>query len=452
MTQYFDDFIFLANKLQATSGRLEKEELLKQAVDKPEIIRILQFIFDPFILSGISKKKIQRMQQLSALTDDVERYKEVTGLEPNDLLALLDYISAHPSGRDCDLQIIKTYIDLFVEDLLEETILCEVITKNLKLGVQSATLNKIFGKDTIRTFEIMLGDKYFDNPTKYLPEGTKFILTQKLDGTRCVIIKRSEDDIRLFSRQGQVVEGYPDIEEAARLYLPSGYVYDGELLKKNVDNLSSKDLYRATMKITAADAAKKDIIFNCFDLLPVDDFEKGFCAEPATSRKAHLHSLMEKCESEWIQEVPVLYEGTDQSQITYWLDKITAEDGEGVMINISSSPYECKRSRGLLKVKKMQTCDIEVIELEEGSGLNIGRLGAAVCNFIGPDKKIYTVRVGGGFTLEQRDYFWQNPDELVGKIIEVQYFEISSNESGTYSLRFPVFKHVRDDKTEISMF
>ena len=39
-----------------------------------------------------------------------------------------------------------------------------------------------------------------------------------------------------------------------------------------------------------------------------------------------------------------------------------------------------------------------------------------------------------------------------GKIVEVQYFEITKDKTGTESLRFPVFKHLRTDKTEPSLY
>ena len=65
---------------------------------------------------------------------------------------------------------------------------------------------------------------------------------------------------------------------------------------------------------------------------------------------------------------------------------------------------------------------------------------------------IYNVRVGSGFTATERDVFWRNPEKIVGKIVEIQYFEVSQNEKGGYSLRFPIFKWVREDKDEPSTF
>ena len=53
-----------------------------------------------------------------------------------------------------------------------------------------------------------------------------------------------------------------------------------------------------------------------------------------------------------------------------------------------------------------------------------------------------TVRVGSGFNLEQRRYYHQNPNEILGKTITVQFFEETTDQHGAHSLRFPVFKGI----------
>ena len=65
---------------------------------------------------------------------------------------------------------------------------------------------------------------------------------------------------------------------------------------------------------------------------------------------------------------------------------------------------------------------------------------------------IYINKVGSGFSKEDREYYWNHKNEILNKIIEISYFEISNNQNGTYGLRFPVFKHIRLDKDEISMY
>ena len=56
------------------------------------------------------------------------------------------------------------------------------------------------------------------------------------------------------------------------------------------------------------------------------------------------------------------------------------------------------------------------------------------------------VRVGSGFSIDQRKHYFNNPQDIVGKEITVQYFEESQNQNGEYSLRFPVIKVIHGDK------
>lgn len=433
----FKDFVSLCHKLAGTTSRLKKEEYLREYENNDYVKKCLYFRFNPYITTGISKKKISKLQQ--SFEDRI--------VDPNyDVLDLLDYIKEHNTGRDVDLSKLENYAEM---NSPYADIIYGLVSKELNLGIQATTLNKVYGDNFVPTFDLMLAMKYFDDPDKYLPDGTEFDITTKLDGVRCVCFY-DNDSIKFFSRQGQPIYGLNQLEEAVRENLTPGYVYDGELLLNRSD-LHSKDLYRATVKVTSADAVKENIVFNIFDRLLTEEFKRGYSDSISRDRKDALHAELQRNRSEFLKEVEILYRGTDKSRIQYWLDKITSEGGEGVMLNLCDSPYECKRSKVILKVKKMQSADLKCIAVEEGTGQNVGRLGAAIVQLPVEDK-VYEVSVGSGFTFEDREYFWNNRDEIVGKIIEVQYFEITQNQQGGYSLRFPVFKAVRNDKTEVSMF
>lgn len=444
-------FLNLIKKLQSTSGRIEKENILKEYQDDEEIKEIFKFIYDPYIVTGISTNKILKYRNncdtwLKQFNDQLSPDYSCV-----DLLAFLEYYKKHNTGCDFDIKYLIWYAKYRTSNDQEQDLIYQIISKDVRIGVQPITLNKIYGNKFIPKFDVQLAQRYFENPEKYLPEGTNFILSTKLDGIRCVCIY-DEDTPRFYSRQGQLIGGLDELMFEFR-QLPNGHVFDGELLLKNDANLDSKDLYRETVKVVNSDGVKKNIIFNCFDILRVEDFENGFCSTPATERKQILKKLLSKYNYQFIKNVENLYEGSDQSQITYWLNKITSEGGEGVMINISDAPYECKRTRGLLKVKKFQSADVRVIDIEEGTGANKNSLGAIKVEFLGPDDKIYTCKVGSGFKQDERKYFWNNPNEILNHIVEIGYFEITNNQQNSdYSLRFPTFKWLRPDKTEISMY
>ena len=136
-----------------------------------------------------------------------------------------------------------------------------------------------------------------------------------------------------------------------------------------------------------------------------------------------------------------MYIGSDLSEVEKWMSWAGANELEGIMVNLDK-PYICKRSDSILKVKVMSTCDIRVIGFEEGTGKYEGKLGALVVDYKG-----FNCGVGSGFTDADRTYIWDNKEEYLGSIIEVQYFEESKNAQGGISLRFPIFKKLRTDKS-----
>lgn len=436
-------FLNLIKRLQSTSGRIEKENILKEYSDDEEVKAFLHFIFNPYIVTGISTKKLNKVKHkiLVSIFDINQDY------DFNNPLDLLKYLKEHNTGKDEDLVIVERFAGHHRD---YEKLVYAIASKDLKLGVQATTLNKVFGEDFVPTFDVMLAQKYFDDPDKLLPEGTEFILTEKLDGVRCVYI--STINGKFFSRQGQAFKSLIELEEECK-QLPLGYVYDGELLLENINNLDSKDLYRETMKVVSADKEKTGVIFNIFDMIPIDDFYKGKSDIPAEKRKSMINEIFSELKMPHLKEVNILYQGNNREAIEENLDRITNAGGEGVMINIANSPYECKRTKGLLKVKKFNAADVRVIDLEEGTGQNKNSLGAVKVEFIGPDNKIYTCKVGSGFKQDERIYFWNNKHKILNKIIEISYFEMTNNQQNSdYSLRFPTFKWLREDKNEISMY
>jgi DNA ligase-1 len=135
---------------------------------------------------------------------------------------------------------------------------------------------------------------------------------------------------------------------------------------------------------------------------------------------------------------------TDEGQVRYKEINAKAIVGgyEGIMLKDPEAGYECKRSVAWLKLKPFIEVSLEVVDVEEGTGKNNGRLGAIVCEGVDDGKSI-RVNVGSGFTDSDRDSFWNSRNKLPGQIVEVRADAVTQNQDGTYSLRFPRFKGFR---------
>ena len=395
---------------------------------------VLRFLLNPYITTGISAKKITKKVDFS------------NSVRTGNLFELLDYIQNNNTGRDEDIVVCQRFMYHLDSELTG--FVGGLITKSIKLGIDAKTVNKIYGKSFIPTFECMLAEKYFDHPKKV--EGKEFTLTLKLDGIRCLLVKEN-GKVSLFSRQGQPIEGLTDIENIAANTPVDNFVIDGELLIQSTTGIPSKEQYKATTKIVRKDGEKHGIALRAFDILDIDEFKSQMCKTAYTERRNNLHVFLSSLnygkpnDEQFIVELPVLYSGTDTNMIMKLLEEVRANHGEGVMVNINDAPYEFKRTTNLLKVKVMQDCDLMITGFEEGSGRLSGTLGR-----LNVDYKGNTLGVGGGFSDADRAYFWTSRQKLLGRVIKVQYFEETQDKDGVKSLRFPVFKELCEDGKEVS--
>lgn len=422
------------DQLQSTNSRKEKERILLDNKDNQDFKTVLHFLLNSYITTGISAKKIAKELNIGI------------SVRIGTLFELLDYIQSNNTGRDVDVAVCQQFMGKFPDEL--SSFVSDLITKSLKIGIDAKTVNKAYGKGFIPTFECMLAEKYFENTKKV--ENKEFTLTLKLDGIRCLLIK-DNGKVSLFSRQGQPIEGLSDIESAVAAIPVDDFVIDGELLIQDITGIPSKEQYKATTKIVRKDGGKSGIAMRAFDMLSISEFKNQNCESTFLERRDNLHTLLsllnenKPIDKQFIIELPALYSGTDTEMITKILDEVRADGQEGVMININDTPYEFKRTTNLLKVKVMQDCDLMIIRFEEGSGRLAGTLGR-----INVDYKGNALGVGGGFSDADRAYFWANQQSLIGRVVKVQYFEETQDKDGVKSLRFPVFKELREEGKEVS--
>lgn len=425
-----EEVIELFKRIQDTSSLNDKKAIIAANKDNELFKECLKFLLDGNITTGIAEKKYDSVTVTTSdwVHNDIDK----------EFLELLDYITQHNTGRDEDVIQVQAWCCHMSEDVKD--FVRGMITKSIKLGVDVKLVNKCI-PGLIPTFDVMLGTPI----DKVKLKGDEWIsISRKLNGTRCTFVGD-----KCMTRQGKEYKGLDHIIRDLQKLVGKNMFVDGELLYKNKERLSDSEAFQKGTGIAMSkDADKTDLKMVVFDLFPLEEFWRGKSDFTYSYRKNYyldeLRREIIRLETENVEIVPICYEGTNHTEIWKWLDYAEEHDWEGIMLNLDT-PYECKRSKNLIKVKKFFACDIKCTSIEEGSGRNKGTMGALVCDYKG-----FTVNVGTGFSDSDRKYFWQHPENVIGKIISVKYKEETKNKDGGISIQFPVFETVRFDKSEPS--
>ena len=417
MEQVFKIF----EELMGTTKKSEKAAILIRNQGNRLFTSTLKWLLDPFVLTGISSKKLNK--NVSYDTTPIQTWED-----------MMVYLENHHTGSDDDIRIVQGFIESQPEEQREYY--RALVTKSLKLGVDAKSVNDVI-PNLIPTFSVQLG---IPREKCKIKSGDWFSLSQKLNGNRCVFVNG-----KMMSRQGKEFTGLDHILSDIQKVVDNGIVLDGELVGKNEEGLSdSANFQKSTGIANSKDADKTSLKYVIFDTLRLEEFQNGKSEYTYKIRRQLLLKLKEtiaKHNLKNIEVVQMFYEGTDQTEIDKWLDYCEEHDYEGCMINLDS-PYECKRVKSLQKAKMFKDIDLRCISVNEAiTGKYKGTLGSIACKY-----KNGTVDVGSGFSDEQRNYYFNNPNEIVGKIVTVKYKEATTNKNGGESLQFPVFVTVRFDK------
>lgn len=441
MDNMIDNVRNIFEQISGASGSTQKIAIIKRNSDNNLFKKMLRFVYDDFIRTGMTYKTLASVDAPAFFTDfNGQQY---------DIEQLMRYVKSHNTGAMATVSLVQDFCSVLSNE--NRDFLYHVFGKDLKIGVTAKTINKALGKGFIREFGVQLAHpyhKYADSVT-----GKMFCLTQKLDGHRSVFIYKDGQG-QFFTRKGLPISGLEEqAKEATEVIKTYGrdMVLDGELLLFNRDDLPTKDLFRATSRVLRSETANKTgILFNVFDALPTFEFEQGKSTQTFLERKHGLENALESAlnasenDIKHIKLVHNLYVGNDIAMIKELQDKyVKPNDWEGLMLNIADGYYQTKRTKDLLKIKEFFDADVVVKDVFEGEGKLKGTLGGIIVDYKG-----YDVRVGTGFDDASRNYYWNNQDEIIGKVTTVQYFEETNNQNDdSISLRFPVFITVRQDKT-----
>ena len=438
-------------KLNESDSRLHKEDVIKQALEASVLgsinsqifLGFLKACYNPYVTFGV-----KQIPDTVGIVDAENPWSEFNELMIQLSQRRLTGNAARDAIQEISLRFNSDEWNHF---------LAPVLRRDMRAGISDKTINKICkGTD----YEVPIFGCQLATNSENRPEmrGIKR-LEPKLDGVRVLLTVIPNDDgevsVMSLSRNGKLFENFGHIEDQIRdnfvkivravgsNVLVDGFVLDGEVIGNTFQELMRQARRKENVQAT-------DSVFNIFDIIPLADFRRGYWNAQLSKRIGMINKLNHIIDNlpniELLPHIMVdldTAEGKDQLN-RYAKDQVNA-GFEGIMIKDVDAPYECKRNTFWMKWKPTITVDLEVVGVEEGTGRNVGRLGALVCSGVDDGKEI-NVNVGSGFSDDDRDNLYRDRNMVIGRTVEILCDVITQNQDGTYSLRFPRFVRFRDDK------
>jgi DNA ligase-1 len=431
MIHDFDYVWAMVRDLRATSSTIDKQGIIEDYchinnTGASFTKKVLLYTYHP-------------LWQYNVTSDNLKKKNSLRGKQYKNFFTLLDDLKSRKiTGHDA-IGAVNSFINEHRE--YEELIHC-VIDKDLKTRAGDKIINKAI-RDHIPEFSVALADKY---ESKLVDWKDGWYVSRKIDGARCIGIVDSNGDTTFYSRTGKEFDTLGIVRDGIKALGITNVVFDGELCL--VDDDGNEDFQGVMKQLKKKDHTIPNPSFKIFDMITHDEFysKNGEKNRPYSIRYNNLREVMRDntcaCLSVLGQELI-----KDDEHFAEWTKRGNDYGWEGVMLR-ADEPYKGKRSKDLLKVKKFFDDEYEVIDTEMGPFRyvkNSAECEETMLSCVTIKHKDHLVRVGSGFTIEQRQEFYHNPNKILGKIITVQYFEETKNQDGGISLRFPTFKILHGD-------
>ena len=269
---------------------------------------------------------------------------------------------------------------------------------------------------------------------------------------RCVVIIK-DCHVTSWSRQGKMFETLRVLEnELLELSRNNGNflnhkVLDGEICI--VDSLGNEDFKSIMKEIRRKDHTISNPMYIMYDIMDLVEFEKAYTTRTFGERLKELQEKLDGAGKHFkvLEQIRI----TSQEQFDQLFAEAQEKGWEGLVIRKNDTAI-CRRTDSMLKRKAFKDAEYIVTSVETGpfrSIVNGREIEENVVTNFHITHRGNDVSVGSGLSLEQRRYFKEHPEELVGKTVTIQYFEETENTKGEFSLRFPTLKYIYENGRDV---
>jgi DNA ligase-1 len=414
----------------STNSNTDKLNVLKEYANDPIIRKVLEYTYNTFKQYYVTSETCKKRSDLVA-SENVY----------NDLFSLLDDLSIRYITGHTAIQAVNAFVSAYPES---EELIFNIIDRNLKTRATTSMINTVI-PDLIPTFDVALAKAYDEKTQKKVKWSDGWFVSRKLDGCRCVCIIDGQGEPRFYSRVGNEFLTLDNLKPSIRQLGLINTVLDGEICM--IDEKGNEDFTSIMKEIKRKDHTIEQPHYYIFDHLTIKEFESKVSTTKFGQRIANIESIVPND----LKGVSVLDQFMCADDMFVSLLEHSKNEGwEGLMLR-KNTTYKGKRSDEVLKVKSFIDAEYYVLDVEN----DVNRVivdGAEVSELmlknIIIEHKGNRVQVGSGFSHEQRRHYFNNPDQIIGKQVTIQYFEETTNQNGTNSLRFPVIKAIYETERD----
>lgn len=413
------DFLSELNESNSSNYKIST---LKKYQNSEIVKQLLKLTYDKNNFNfGMSRTRLLGILNESNFPEGIDKI--------DDYLDLLQENSGKLSGNSA-----KDFYSLLLQKLTEDSrvILLNILGRDLKCGINIKNINKVF-KNLIPKPNYMRCAVFSEKLVKKIHFPA--MLQLKMDGTYREF-NVSNGTVSAKTRAGEEYQNEVlfDILKS----FPDGY-YMGEL------TIDGESRFTGNGLINSLNPPLDKIIFTCWDFLTFDEYT-GKVKTSYIDRFNRLQNLIESRDFKQVKLVEnhiVNNVSEALKQVSLWM----SEGLEGGVLKDFNNTFKNGTSNTQLKIKLKVDAEMRITGFTEGTPgtKREGKIGAIqFANDEGTIKGQCS-----GFSDAELEEFSKNKDSLIGKIISVEFNDITKAENNEYyALSHPRFIEIRNDKNE----
>ena len=437
MIQSLQEINSLIEKLKNTNSSNDKKEILSQ-FDTPIIRKILNYTYNPFLKYWVTSDNLKKFEKTkfnkSDLNDVYETnlFNVLDTLEKREktwydaILAVLKIVYEYPEYKDLILMILDKDLKVWISEKIINTVYEWLIPEfNVSLATELSKVNK---------FKIDSSNKYF--------------CSRKMDWVRVICLIDENSNAKFFSRAWNEFLTLDKIKQEIKEKQIKNIVLDWEVCI--VDENWNENFQLVVWEIKKKDYTIENPIYKLFDILSINDFFWNYSNKTTSKRYEELTEFVKNKDFKYIEQLEQKLLSSED-ELNEENKNALSNNWEWLILRKESAIYEWKRTKEMIKVKKMHDAEFIITWFELWKKpmilpwTNIMTEVDCLSSLI-IDYKWFQVNVWSWFSNEDRLKLMKDwiDWKLEWKTITVQYFEETKNKDWTLSLRFPVFKWFRN--------